>query len=216
MCQRMLRMAALLLAAGLLAPAGAHAQQEEGQPSPPPEADFVYVNTQAILQEAPGAEQARQTWASELKEYRAEVEQLRAEIDSLRSSLSQQQEMLSDEAAARRQQAIQQKQQELARRVQELEQQAARRQQELLNPILQKVQTVLREIREEQGYTMVFDASAAGVLAADPRLDITDLVIQRLQGQAAAPPAPDPAGSAAADPAGSAAPAPGGASAPDA
>jgi hypothetical protein len=33
---------------------------------------------------------------------------------------------------------------------------------------------------------MVFDASAAGLLAADPALDVTDEVISRLQAQAAA------------------------------
>lgn len=185
MCHRMVRRATLVLAAALLAPAGAHlqGQAQGGQASPPPEADFVYVNTQAILQQAPGAAEARETWASELENYRSEVEQLRTEIDSLRSSLDRQRDMLSDSAESRREEELQQKQQQLAQRVQELEQQAAQRQQELLNPILEQVQSVLQEIREEQGYTMVFDASAAGLLAADPDLDITGLVIQRLQGQ---------------------------------
>lgn len=192
MCHRMVRRATLFLAAALLAPAGAHLQgQAQGdQASPPPEADFVYVNTQAILQQAPGAAEARETWASELETYRSEVEQLRTEIDSLRSSLDRQRDVLDDSAESRREEEIQQKQQQLAQRVQELEQQAAQRQQELLNPILEQVQSVLQEIREEQGYTMVFDASAAGLLVADPDLDITGLVIQRLQGQDAGASAP--------------------------
>lgn len=183
MHHRTVRRAAVFLAAALLAPLGAHLQAQEGASSPPADADFVFVNTQAILQQAPGADQARDTWASELEEYRAEVEQLRTEIDSLGTELGQQREMLGEEAVARREQEIRQKQQELAQRVQELEQQAAQRQQELLGPILEQVQAVLQEIREEEGYTMVFDASAAGVLVADPRLDITELVIERLQAQ---------------------------------
>ena len=201
MYHRMLRRVTLVLAVALAAPVGAHlhAQDQAGQASAPEDADFVYVNTQAILQQAPGADQARQTWATELENYRSEVEELRAEVDSLRSSLSQQREMLSDSAVSRREQEIQQKQQQLAQRVQELEQQAAQRQQELLDPILQRVQSVLQEIREEQGYTMVFDASAAGLLAADPRLDITGLVIQRLQGQTAGASAPGQDGASSSD-----------------
>lgn len=201
MHHRLLRRVTLVLAAAVVAPVGAqlHAQAQEGQASPPPDSDFVYVNTQAILQQAPGANEARQTWATELKNYRSEVEELRTELDSLRSALGQQREMLSESAVAQREQQIQQKQQQLAQRVQELEQQAAQRQQELLNPILQKVQTVLQDIREEQGYTMVFDASAAGVLAADPRLDITDLVIQRLQGQPAGASTPAQDGASSSD-----------------
>lgn len=197
MSRRTLRRALLSLTAVLIVPVGAHLQAQQGQSSSLPDADFVYVNTQAILQQAPGADQARETWASELEQYRSEVEALRSEIDSLRSALGQQREMLSEDAVAQREQEIQQKQQELAQRVQELERQAAQRQQELLGPILEQVRTVLQEIREEQGYTMVFDASAAGVLAADPNLDITEIVIQRLQEQTAggAPSAQDGASS---------------------
>ena len=173
----------VLLVAGL--GAGDAAAQEGGadaQPAPPPEnTQFVYIDSQQILQQAPGASEAQQTWSRELAQYRSEVQQLAAEIDSMQSNLEQQREMLNQAAIERRQQEIAQKQQELRQRAQELEQRAAQRQQELLGPILDQVRTVIAEIREEQGYTMVFDASAAGVLAADPRLDITDLVIRRLQ-----------------------------------
>lgn len=151
------------------------------QTSPPEDTEFVYIDSQVILQEAPGASEAQQTWSRELAQYRGEVQQLAAELDSMQSALDQQQDMLSQEAVDRRRQEIAEKQRELRDRAQQLEQRAAQRQQELLGPILDEVRAVIDEIRQEHGYTMVFDASAAGVLAADPRLDITDLVIERLQ-----------------------------------
>ena len=181
------RLATAALSALFVAGLGAgHAAAQEGggdeQPAPPPEnTQFVYIDSQQILQQAPGASEAQQTWSRELAQYRSEVQQLAAEIDSMQSNLEQQREMLNQAAIERRQQEIARKQQELRQRAQELEQRAAQRQQELLGPILDQVRTVIAQIREEQGYTMVFDASAAGVLAADPRLDITDLVIRRLQ-----------------------------------
>ena len=182
------QLATAALSAFLFAGLGAgHAVAQEGagsdaQPaSPPANTQFVYIDSQQILQQAPGASEAQQTWSRELAQYRSEVQQLAAEIDSMQSNLEQQREMLNQAAIERRQQEIAQKQQQLRQRAQELEQRAAQRQQELLGPILDQVRTVIAEIREEQGYTMVFDASAAGVLAADPRLDITDLVIRRLQ-----------------------------------
>ena len=180
------RLTAAALAAFLATGLGAgHLAAQEGeaaQPAPPPQnTQFVYIDSQQILQQAPGASEAQQTWSRELAQYRSEVQQLATEIDSMQSNLEQQREMLNQAAIERRQQEIARKQQELRQRAQELEQRAAQRQQELLGPILDQVRTVIAEIREEQGYTMVFDASAAGVLAADPRLDITDLVIRRLQ-----------------------------------
>lgn len=161
--------------------AGLEAQQDGQQP--PAEAEFVYIDSQQLLQEAPGATEAQKQWQQEMSEYRSEIEQLRSELDSLQSEYQQQQGMLSEDAREERRQEIAEKQQQLQERARELEQEAGQRRQELLAPILDEVRSVIQEIRDEQGYTMVFDAAASGLLAADPELDITDRVVQRLEGR---------------------------------
>jgi len=174
-------LAAVLFLAG---PVAAQSGAAGGQDGPPPQGtQYVFINSQALLAQAPGATEAQQTWARELNEYRGEVESLRAELDSLQQAYQQQEEMLSQDARERRQQEIVEKQQELQQRAQELEQRAAQRQQELLNPILADVRSVIEEIRQERGYAMVFDAASSGLLAADPSLDITEMVVSRLQAQ---------------------------------
>lgn len=181
---RRLASAALSVLVAVSASTAVASAQEGDAPrdtTPPQDTEFVYIDSQAILQQAPGASEAQQTWSRELAQYRSEVQQLATEIDTMQSNLEQQRDMLNQSAIDRRRQEIAEKQQELRQRAQELEQRAAQRQQELLGPILEEVRAVIDEIREEQGYTMVFDASAAGVLAADPRLDITGLVLERLQ-----------------------------------
>jgi len=178
----------LVLAVALVAPLRAQAnpagQGSSAASSPPPQGTrFVYINSQELLKATPGATQAQQTWNQELQNYRSEVQQLATQVDSLEQAFQQQESMLSEAAKQRKQQEIQQKRQSLQQRTQQLEQQAAHRQQELLQPILNKVRGVIEKIREEHGYTMVFDAAGSGLLAADPSLDITDLVIQRLKAQ---------------------------------
>ena len=103
-----------------------------------------------------------------------------AEVDSMLAVYRQQEAMLSEEAKAARQQEILEKQSEAQARATQLEQEAGTRQQELLAPILERVSAVIEEVRAEYGYTVVFDVSAAGVVAADPALDITPLVLERL------------------------------------
>ncbi|NIN11935.1 MAG: hypothetical protein GTN62_10530, partial [Gemmatimonadales bacterium] len=66
--------------------------------------------------------------------------------------------MLSPEARQERQQEILQKRLEYEQRVNDLQQVAQRRQQELVQPILNMVTAVLQEVRDEQDYTMIFDA----------------------------------------------------------
>jgi outer membrane protein len=169
----------LAVATPLAAQAG---QGGAGAPAAPPAGTkFVYVNSQKLLQSTPGAGRAQQTWNQELGQYRSEVQSLAAQVDSLEQAYQRQESMLSDAAKSRKQKEIQDKRQQLQQRTQQLEQQASQRQQELLQPILNRVRGVIDQIRKERGYTMVFDASGAGLLAADPGLDITDLVIDRLK-----------------------------------
>jgi len=53
---------------------------------------------------------------------------------------------------------------------------------ELVQPIMERVQKVISEIRTEDGYAMIFDAgSNAGVLvAADTTLNITNKVLAKM------------------------------------
>ena len=69
----------------------------------------------------------------------------------------------------------------------ELQQTAQRREQELVAPIMQRVSGVIESVRVEGGYGLIFDTAAQGVIvAADPALDLTSVVLQKL----GAPPAP--------------------------
>lgn len=168
------------LCLGLLLPASASAQETE--PTPPPDGTpFVFVNSQELLERAPGAAEAQRTWESQLQEYRREIQELAAELDSLQRAYQRQESMLSEQAKRQRQQEIVEKQRQFRSRQTELEEKAGQRQQELLRPILEEVRDVLQDVREQRGYQMVFDVSAAGVLSADPNLDITDLVVARME-----------------------------------
>lgn len=175
----------VLAGACLTASTGTAAQQQGEQEIqvPPEGTEFVYINSQQIIENAPGASEAQQTWQQELGQYQQELQALAAELDSLQQAYQQQQSMLSEQARQQRQEEIIQKQQELQRRRAELDRQATERQQELLNPILQEVQGVIEQVRRERGYIMVFDAATPGLLAADPSLNITDLVLQRMQSE---------------------------------
>lgn len=137
-----------------------------------------YVNTQRILAEAPATAQAQQTLESELQASRTEVQQLEQELETLQQEYERQAGTLSPEARQQRQQQFQTKLQEAQQRAMALEQRAQQRRQELIAPIMQRIQTVIEEVRAEGNYALILDASA--LLAGDPTLDLTDRVLARL------------------------------------
>lgn len=144
---------------------------------------LAYIRSQEVLEQAPGAREAQNVFEREMASWRSEVQALGDSLQQMIQQYEQQQVMLSPEKREERQQAIQQKRLEYNQRVSQLQEQAQQRQQELVQPVYEKISTVLESIRDEQNYTMIFDADAAGggLIAADTTLDITAQVITRLQ-----------------------------------
>lgn len=164
---------ALMLALG--APRPAHAQG----------AKIAYINSQSILAEAPGAKEAQTKFDSDMAQYRTEVQTMQTELEGLVKQYDQQQAMLSPSAKQQRQADIQTKQKAYQDRLAAIDQRAGQRQQELVQPVMDKINQVIEQIRAEGNYTIIFDVSSGGVVAADPGLDLTPEVIRRLR--AAAP-----------------------------
>lgn len=143
-----------------------------------------YINSEQIVNEAPGAQQAQQQWDREMAEIRAEVQEMGQQLEQLMQQYQQQELTLSPEAKAQRQEEIRQRQAAYQQRANELQQQAARRQQELVAPIMERINTVIEEIRSEGDYAFIFDLAAGAIISADPDLDLTGEVLSRLRARA--------------------------------
>jgi outer membrane protein len=150
-----------------------------------------YINSAAILEEAPGAKEASAAFDRYLQDSQAEVQRLGQEIQTLTADYQRQQLMLSATAKTQREEEIRRKQQEAQARVDALETQAAQRQEQLVKPVMDRVNQVIEQIRAEGSYAFIFDVAAGSIIAADPKLDLTPMVIQRLK---AAAPTPTPGG----------------------
>ena len=147
---------------------------------------FAYVNSNVVLEQAPGATEAQATFDREVARWQSEVQVLEDSLREMVSAYEQQQVMLSPEARTRRQQDIQQKNLEYQQRTADLQQVAERRRMELIQPITEMITATIREIRAEGSYTMIFDSAAGALLAADTTLDITSQVIDRIVQQTGA------------------------------
>ncbi len=139
-----------------------------------------YIDSQAILAQAPGATEAQDQFERDMARYRAELDQIGEELQGMIQQFEQQQLTLSPQARDTQTQTIQAKQEEYNQRAAELEGEAGRRQAELVQPIMDQVTAAIDEIRTEGGYAIIFDLSAQAIVSADPELNLTQQVIDRL------------------------------------
>ncbi|MEX0980032.1 MAG: OmpH family outer membrane protein [Gemmatimonadota bacterium] len=145
---------------------------------------FAYIDSEAILQEAPGAQEAQQAFEQDMNRFREEVQGLAQELQELITRFESQ-TMMSPEARGRREQEIREKQQQYQQRIEELENQAAARQAELVEPIMDRITQVIETLRAEGNYSIIFDAASRSFIAADPELDLTAEVLRRLRADTA-------------------------------
>jgi outer membrane protein len=169
---------AVALVLGLLFTAGTEAEAQQAR--------FGYINTQRVMAQAPGVEDAQRRFEQEMAPLQAEVDSMARALQQAQQNLQRQAQTLSNDARQQRQQALGQQFEAYQMRVAELDNQAQQRHEELLQPILQplmpRISQVIEQIRAEGNFAMIFDASAGGLITADPALDLTDQVLQRLRG----------------------------------
>jgi len=185
---RVLRAATLAALTLVVAAGSAHAQQQAAQGP----LRFAWLNSQAILSATPGRAEAESLFAREMTGARAEVARLQGQLDTAVAEFNRTSVTMSPAAKANRQQQLQQMEERNRQRAADLDQQMQQRESELTGPIMTRVNSIIEGIRAEFNYSFIFDVAAQpnAIVTADRALDITQLVIQRVQaaGAMTAPP----------------------------
>jgi len=143
---------------------------------------FGYINSVQLLSELPeikAADAQLQTFQTGL------VEKGQGMMKSLEDNY--QKYMAEAQSGALSQVQQQQKEGELAKQQQEIQSyeyevqnQIGAKREELYAPILEKVRLIIEDIGKQEGYTMIFDSSAGGLLSADDGDDILAIVKTKL------------------------------------
>jgi outer membrane protein len=153
----------------------------------------AYVQTSALLEQAPGRAEAEAQFEKETGTYRDQIKRMSDSLNAMIADFQKRSTTLTAAARETQGKGIQAKEAEYQRRTQELEQKAQGRQNELVQPILDKIKGAIEEVRVEGGYAMIFNADQGSpIVAVDKSLNVTDRVLSKLKGTTAAAPAPRP------------------------
>jgi Skp family chaperone for outer membrane proteins len=173
-------LAAVAATAALAAPTVLAGQGGASSVIPP--VKIAFISSQEILQSTPGYAVAESTYRKEFQASQTEVQRLQAQLDSAVQVFDQQSLVLSPAARQTKQKDLQAMQQRIEQRSNELQEHLRQREQELLGPLRARINSVIQGIRAEMNYSLILDADAAGglIAAADPALNITPRVLQRL------------------------------------
>ena len=179
----------LALAGSVVAVSGAGAQAAQPVANPANgvgRGPVAYVRSQLLIQEAPGAAEARTTIQREMDKYQAELALAEDSIKNMLTDYQQRSVMLSPDAKKKTEDAINAKKASLDKRAEQYDAAVRKRQQDLVQPIMDKINKILDDLRRERSIGIIFDASQQVIVSADTTLDLTSEVLTRLKAGAPA------------------------------
>lgn len=140
-----------------------------------------YLDSRRVLQEAPGAQEARTAIQREMAGFQQRLQVLEDSVQQIFEEYQQRSLTLSADARRAEEQRIMAKRNELQARAQQLEVEANQKQTELMQPVMSRVEEAIEAIRVEGGYALILDATSGAIVSADTTLDLTMQVIERLK-----------------------------------
>jgi outer membrane protein len=147
-------------------------------------ADFklaVVDQRRAVMSSNQGKE-AEKTLAQLQDKKKKELEPRGARCKKMQEDLEGQRFVLSEEAMQEKAIEFQSCQRDLERDFQAARDEIAVQERKLLAPIAKKLEEAVTGIGKDKGFDLVVDRSTPGVLYSTDSLDITELVIQKLNG----------------------------------
>ena len=145
-----------------------------------------YIDTVKIFANFKETIEAEELYKKEVEVWKKQAEEMETELAGMREDIQSQSLMLSAEKLAEKKLVFDQKMKDYQKYMQDIfgeTGEAARRNKELTEPIVEKINGIIEIVAEEEGFTLVLDSSQGVIVYADKEIDITDMIIARLETQ---------------------------------
>lgn len=148
---------------------------------------IAYVNSEKILQQLPEAQAVKKDLETTYQMWQAEYQRMVKDFQDASDDYQKKQALLDPKAKADKEKALEDmRKQILDYQTQKFDQrdgEIAKMRQDKFAPIQERVMKVIEQVAKDNGYNFVFDKleSAAIVLYADSKYDLTFKVLDRLQ-----------------------------------
>jgi outer membrane protein len=185
-------------------PAAGTTQPAPAQPRPFPEGTkFAFINIQRVASES-GEGKASTSKVQALNQQKvAQLNELNKKLQADQQKLQSQASVMNDAARGQLERDIERQQKEIQRFTQDAQDEVQNLQQDLQGAFQSKLLPIIQQVVQERGLQILFSQNDAGIVWADPGLDITADVIKRFDAAApaaATPPAATPPAAAPATP----------------
>lgn len=147
------------------------------------EAKFAYVDLQRALLEVDEGRAAKARLQAVLEAKQKELDKEQESLRKEKELLDKQASAMSEETRIQKQTDLQKKLYDLAQRWEKGKAEMAQREQTELRSIFAKMDAIIGQIAQREGFTMIFDKNNGGLVYAPASLDVTNELVRMYNDQ---------------------------------
>ena len=140
------------------------------------------VDLQRVLVESKKGKEPLAKLKADMDAKNRDLEAQEKRVRQMEADFEKQQSVLSEAARKEKQKAIQKAQVDLSRTVDDLKREFGERERELRQRLVREVQTVVQEYGKKNGYVLIMEMRAAGVMYSSEGADISKEIIAAYEG----------------------------------
>lgn len=140
-------------------------------------ASIAYIDLQRVMLESEPGKQIRGSLTKEAERLKATLDGRQAELQRLKDAVEKQSATITPEARAQKEKEYQAKLKDYQRLYNDYQAELQQKDMEFTQKVLKQVEEVVKGLGEKEKYTLILEKSQAGILYAQPSVDITARVI---------------------------------------
>lgn len=143
------------------------------------ETKIGFVDLQRAIREVDEGKAATATLKKDFDEKQKHLDGKKAEFDKLKAEFEKQSVVMAENVKKEKAAELDRKAMELQQLFMQLQKDLSEREGEVMRGIVDKMAGVVREIAEADGFTMVVERQDAGIIYAQPSLDLTNELVRK-------------------------------------
>ncbi len=138
-----------------------------------------FVDLQRALNEVDDGKLAKAQLKKEFDSKQKTLDEKQEELKRMKADYDKQAVVMSDTAKREKQAEFDRKFMEVQNTYMQLQKELSEREREMTRGIFEKMNVIIREMAEAEGFTMVFEKTDSGVIYAPPQFDLTNELVRK-------------------------------------
>ena len=137
-----------------------------------------YIDLQAVVRDSKAGKAAKASFESEFKTKRDIIEQKTRALENMKQDFIKNSSVMNETTRIQKADQIDKKEKDLNRTREDFREALQKKDLELTQKILKDIEGIISRIGTQDGYTIIFERTEAGIIFGSPAADITGKVVQ--------------------------------------